>query len=467
MQVKVLVIEYHPLASQKLKDELSAWGYLPIEASNIADAYALCESEHPYAVLLNLDLPDGTGLEMMAMIKRHWPQTVIIAMTSNPDSDSISVAEREGGFAILAKPLDRDCLRKALLNSFTTQLDQGKIIGQSPLALAMLDFVGKAAVNNASVLLEGESGTGKDLMAQAIHAASARAAGPFVALNCGAINSNLIESELFGHEKGAFTGAVARKLGRFERANDGTLFLDEVGELSLPDQVKLLRALQEHCIERIGGIKEIKVNIRVIAATNRDLEREVEIGNFRQDLYFRLAVMIFSLPPLRYRTDDVLPLARHFISLHSERLGKRTASLTPEAEAAMLAYHWPGNIRELENVIERTLAFNDDNEIKAESLIFRLTCGSHPLSSSDSSHSRENKKIPLPFGGNIDDLSLDERSALIKQALQLGHGNRDKAANLLGLSRHQLYRRMKKLGISDEIEDLTESSSISRSATAR
>ncbi len=245
-----------------------------------------------------------------------------------------------------------------------------EIIGQSAQTQAMLDFIYKAAANDFPVLLGGESGTGKEITAKAIHFASARASGPFVAVNCGAINPNLIESELFGHEKGAFTGANARKPGRFERANRGTLFLDEIGELSLQDQVKLLRALQECCIERVGGTEEIKVDVRIISATNRDLLSEAGDGNFRHDLYYRLAVMTFILAPLRDRVDDILPLARHFLTLHCGRMKRPIPKLTPEAAAVLLQYHWPGNVRELENVIERALADDQGRGIRAESLNF-------------------------------------------------------------------------------------------------
>jgi transcriptional regulator with GAF, ATPase, and Fis domain len=324
-----------------------------------------------------------------------------------------------------------------------------KIIGQSPETLAMLNFIYKAAASDASVLLEGESGTGKEMMAQAIHFASPRAAKPFVAVNCGAINQNLIESELFGHEKGAFTGAVARKPGRFERANCGTLLLDEVGELSLPDQVKLLRVLQERRIERVGGTEEIKVDIRIISATNRDLWAEVETGGFRKDLYYRLAVLTFLLPPLRDRTDDILPLARHFVELHSERAERPAPRFTPDAEAALQLYDWPGNIRELRNVIERALVLATDDEIDAESLIFQPLLKDIPVPIRGEYHSHEDNGALLPAGVELDDLALPERRRLIRRALQECCGNRTDAAKLLGLaSRFQLYRLMKKFGMS-------------------
>jgi transcriptional regulator with PAS, ATPase and Fis domain len=273
-------------------------------------------------------------------------------------------------------------------------------------------------------------------MARAIHFASTRAAKPFVAVNCGAINHELIESELFGHEKGAFTGAVARKPGRFERANGGTLFLDEIGELPLHDQVKLLRALQEHRIERVGGTKEISVDVRIVSATNRILRDEVESKNFREDLFFRVAVIIFTVSPLRERLGDILPLARHFLALHSERLSRSAPSLTAEAEAALLRYHWPGNVRELENVIERALAFGESEKIEVESLNF---------------HER-NESLPLA-NVKLDELSLPEKREAIKRALQQNYGNRTKTAESLGLSRHQLRRLIENLGISDEIKN--------------
>jgi DNA-binding NtrC family response regulator len=326
-----------------------------------------------------------------------------------------------------------------------------EIIGRSPQTQAMLDFIYRAAKNDFPVLLEGESGTGKELIARAIHMASARAFGPFVAVNCGAMNPNLIESELFGHEKGAFTGAVSRKLGRFERASKGTLFLDEIGELPLQDQVKLLRALQERRIERVGGIEEIEVDARIIAATNRALFDEVEGGNFRHDLYYRLAVMTFIMPPLRERAVDIPPLARHFLDRHCGRMKLPVPRLTPEAETSLLLHHWPGNVRELENVIERTLALNGAEEIKAESLVFqtgRIKLKVQPTAGIEHLDSTYHGEPLIPPGVRLDDLSASEKRELIKLALQRCYGNREKAASLLGLSsRHRLYRRMRKLGI--------------------
>ncbi len=329
-----------------------------------------------------------------------------------------------------------------------------EIIGQSRQTRDMLDFIYKAAATGFPVLLEGESGTGKELMAQAIHFASARASGPFVALNCGAINPNLIESELFGHEKGAFTGAVSRKAGRFERANGGTLFLDEISELSLQDQVKLLRALQEHQIERVGGTEEIKIDVRVIAATNRDLLDEVGSKNFRQDLYYRLAVMRFVASPLRDRPEDILPLARRFLVLHCENMRRPAPSLIPEAEATLLQYHWPGNVRELQNVIERALAFDQGKEIRAESLIFDARWKTQPAADMACPDAQEDGESLIPAGVKFDDLGLHEKRRLIKRALRQSHGKREDAARLLGLSsRFKLLRRMKKLGIGDVNED--------------
>ncbi|MGH9839283.1 MAG: sigma-54 interaction domain-containing protein [Blastocatellia bacterium] len=329
-----------------------------------------------------------------------------------------------------------------------------EIIGQSPHTREMLDFIYKAAAQNFPVLLEGESGAGKEVMAKAIHYASARASGPFIAVNCGAIYHELIESELFGHEKGAFTGAIARKPGRFERANGGTLFLDEIGELPLQDQVKLLRALQEHRIERVGGTEEIPVDVRIMAATNRNLLEEVRNKNFREDLYYRLDVMPFTVPPLRDRPEDILPLARHFLALHCERMNRPTPSLTAEAEAALLQYHWPGNVRELENVIERALAFDQGETIKVESLSFQDELKSQSASiiiANPQGH--EGDESLIPENVKLDDLALPEKREAIKRAIQLHYGNRKKAARSLDLSRFQLYRLMKKLGISVETED--------------
>jgi len=332
-----------------------------------------------------------------------------------------------------------------------------EITGQSPQTQAMLEFIYSAAANDFPVLLEGESGAGKELIAKAIHHASARASGPFVDVNCGAINHNLAESELFGHEKGAFTGAVSRKPGLFEQADGGTLFLDEIGELQLEDQVKLLRALEECHIKRVGGTKEIEVDVRIIAATNRVLSDEVRNGNFRQDLYYRLAVLTFIVAPLRDRVGDILPLARHFLTLHCERMKRPIPNLTPEAEAALLRHHWPGNIRELKNVIERAFALNDGEEIKAESLVFqtmRTRPESQPAADRACPDSPEDTEALIPAGVRFDDLGVSEKRELIKRALRRCYGNREAAAALLGLSsRHKLYRLMQKLGIDPKAGD--------------
>jgi len=262
---------------------------------------------------------------------------------------------------------------------------------------------------------------------------------------------------LFGHEKGAFTGAVSRKIGRFERANRGKLFLDEIGELPLQDQVKLLRALQERRIERVGGTEEIVVDVRIIAATNRVLLDEVEDGNFREDLYYRLAVMTFIISPLRDRAEDILPLARHFLNLHCGRMKLPVPRLSPKAEAALLRHHWPGNVRELENVIERTLALNGAEEIKAESLVFqnrRTKSKIQPAGDMEHPDSPDHGEALIPAGVRFDDHSASEKRVLIKRALQRCYGNRERAAALLGLaSRHRLYRLMIRLGITPGAED--------------
>ncbi|MBO0724795.1 MAG: sigma-54-dependent Fis family transcriptional regulator [Blastocatellia bacterium] len=323
-----------------------------------------------------------------------------------------------------------------------------EIIGQSASTRAMLDFIYKASVNSFSVLLEGESGTGKEVAAKAIHFASKRASGPFVAVNCGAINSNLIESDLFGHEKGAFTGAFTRKAGRFERANKGTLFLDEIGELSLQDQVKLLRAIQERRIERVGGMEEITVDVRIIAATNRDLLTEVGCGNFRLDLYYRLAVMRLIMSPLRDRTEDIMLLAHHFLKLHCDRLKRHVPNLTPDAQVALLRHYWPGNVRELENVIERALAHHQGSEINADSLVFDVKWKSQTAASVEHPYSEDRTKELIPVDVKFDDLGSREKRELIRLALQQSRGNRENAARLLGLSsRYRLHRLMKKFGI--------------------
>jgi len=318
------------------------------------------------------------------------------------------------------------------------------IIGSSAAHAELIRFIERAARVRSSVLLLGESGTGKELVAKAIHDNSVRARGPYVAVNCGALTPGLLGSELFGHEKGAFTGAISRRLGYFERANGGTLFLDEIGELSMSSQAMLLRVLQESKFERVGGEKVLEVDVRLIAATNVDLKDAVMKGDFRKDLYFRVAVMFFGLTPLHERGRDVVLLTNHFIRKFGRDIGKEHVRLTSDAEEALLGYTWPGNVRELENVVDRSLAELDGDLLRGEDLRFgpALDTGEFNLSS------RERQKTNGDERVSFRDLSLAEKREFLERAMKETGGRRSKMVHLLGLrNRHQLYRVLKQFGL--------------------
>jgi DNA-binding NtrC family response regulator len=467
---KVLIVDDEELIRWTLTEALRGWGYTSVEVGSVAAGVAAFDTERPAAVLLDVNLPDGTGLDMLSEIKRHQPDAVVIIMTGNVTVADTIAALRGGAYDFISKPINLEELQVTIRNGIEAQslrkevrsirrerarefsLDQ--IIGKSPDMVEMFKLARKVAESEvASVLLQGESGTGKDLVAKAIHYASRRADSPFVAINCAALPATLIESELFGYEKGAFTDAKARKEGLFEQAEGGTLFLDEIGELELSLQAKLLRVLEEGAFRRLGGLKDIPLDARVIAASNRDLKAESETGRFRLDLYYRLSVIQIDIPAIRERGDDVILLAEHYIAHFNERLRKRVRGLSPEVADIFRSYAWPGNVRELRNVIERVMILEDGDIITPA----YLPRGLNPEDKSASGlpsrgvQLAEDKKTPgfrLPSDGVI----LDEvEMSLVRQAMERSNGNQTRAAELLGISRDQLRYRLKK------IEDPTES----------
>ena len=452
-----------------LADALRSWGYVPLEAGSVAETVAAFEAEGPAAVLLDIDLPDGSGLDALREIKSRQPQAVVIMVTGNVQVENTISALRGGAHDFIGKPVNLQELRVTIRNGLEMhQLRQEvgrirqerarafsfeQIIGDSGPMQQMLKIARKVAESEATaVLLQGESGTGKDLVAKAIHYGSRRSDAPFVAINCAALPANLIESELFGYEKGAFTDAKARKEGLFEQAEGGTLLLDEIGELELSLQAKLLRVLEEGSFRRVGGLKDLPLDVRVIAASNRDLKSESEAGRFRLDLYYRLSVIELVIPPLRERGDDVLLLAEHYIADFSQRLrlGKQRRGLAPEVVEAFRRYAWPGNVRELRNVIERALILEDKETITLEYLPRDLTTkrsgqspdsrGTHP--------GRTETDFALPPEG----LSLDAvEMSLVEKAMKMSNGNQTRAAELLGISRDQLRYRLKKLDSQESV----------------
>jgi two-component system response regulator AtoC len=440
-----------------LGEALRGWGFEPIEAETVSAALAAFEAEPPAAVLLDINLPDGSGLDVLRKVRQQQQDAVVIMITANVLVDETIAALRGGAYDFIGKPINLEELHVAIRNGIEAnrlrkevnlfrreraqQFSFDQIVGDSHTMREMLALAHKVAESEvSSVLLQGESGTGKDLVAKAIHYHSTRSESPFVAINCAAIPGTLIESELFGYEKGAFTDAKTRKEGMFEQAEGGTLFLDEIGELELSLQAKLLRVLEEGSFRRVGGLKDLPLDVRVIAASNRDLKTEGESGRFRADLFYRLSVIQIDIPPLRERGDDIRVLAEHYMSNFKSRLRKNIDSIDSEALAAFRAYRWPGNVRELRNVIERAMILEDGDEITLKYLPRGLVTDSR--AGSEGHPGVRPDQIRLPRDG----VSLEEvEMSLVRQALEQSRGNQTKAAELLDISRDQLRYRMKKL----------------------
>src|SRR5215468_11490163 len=384
-KAKILVVDDEKMIRWSLGEALRGWGFEPVEAETAAAALAAFDAEPPAAILLDINLPDASGIDVLRRVRQRQADAVVVMITANVLVDETIAALRGGAYDFIGKPINLEELHVAIRNGIeasrlrrevnlirrerSQQFSFDQIIGQSPAIREMLAMAQKVAESEvSSVLLQGESGTGKDLVAKAIHYHSNRAEGPFVAINCAALPGTLIESELFGYEKGAFTDAKARKEGLFEQAEAGTLFLDEIGELELSLQAKLLRVLEEGAFRRVGGLRDLPLDIRVIAASNRDLKSESEAGRFRADLFYRLSVIQIDIPPLRERGDDIRLLAEHYMSLFRSRLRKHSDAISPAALAAFRQYEWPGNVRELRNVIERAMILEDGDQITTKYL---------------------------------------------------------------------------------------------------
>jgi DNA-binding NtrC family response regulator len=448
-RLRVLVVDAEARTADLLARELRDRGYEAVTASSGRQALELAAREIFDAVVTDLRMPPPDGLEVLRELRRQRPQTAVILMTAYADARTAVQAMREGAYDFLAKDPAPDpdevalrlerlaeeraarAEREQLRGEVSALRRQAfAVVGESPALAHAVSLIEKVAPTPSTVLLTGETGTGKDLFARAIHTLSPRASGPWVKVNCGALSEPLLESELFGHERGSFTGAVARKLGRFELAHGGTLFLDEVGELPLALQVKLLQVIEEKAFVRVGGRETLTADARIVAATNRDLEEEVKNGAFRPDLFFRLNVFPVRLPPLRERPGDVLRLADFFLS----RAGSPPDKLSPAARRALEEYGFPGNVRELEHVLERALILAGADPVGPEMLELR-------------GPRRTPAPAPLPEIPE-EGLSLEElERGLILQALEKARGNKSRAARLLGLTRRTLYSRLEKHGL--------------------
>ena len=429
-------------------------GYRVITAGDGRAGLQAFASEHIDVVLTDVRMPEVDGLELLVRVKTMQPDVPVIMLTAHGTIDSAVEAMKIGAFDYLTKPFNREQLKAAVrkavdVAALTTEnrylrqvvserFSFANMIAGSRAMRAVSDMAGRVAQSDTTVLLEGESGTGKELLAKAIHFHSARARAPFVTINCGAIPEQLLESELFGHRRGSFTGAVADKRGKFEAADHGTIFLDEIGELPPLLQVKILRVLQAREIDKIGENRPLRVDVRVIAATNRDLEKMIGDGTFRDDLYYRLAVVSIKVPPLRERVDDIPLLVDHFLTKHAERLGRPRLGLEKGVHSAFNLYSWPGNIRELENVIERALVLDTDGVLGLDDIPERLRTREPRVA---------NLRMELPDEGvSLEDVERE----LLLAALQRHNWNQTRAAAFLNITRSTLLYRMQKFGLERE-----------------
>ncbi len=459
----VYVVDDDESAREGVADLIRSAGLTVKVFASAEEFLAAPRAKVPSCLVLDVSLPGLSGLDLQQELAKSNAQVPIIFLTGHGDIPMTVRALKAGAANFLTKPFDdeellsaiRQCIKVASLERRARTLEQSlksarselrqqygfdQILGRSPVLREALTRAAQVARTESTVLITGESGTGKELVARAIHYASARAEGPFVAVNCAALPDTLLDSELFGHERGAFTGADRQKPGRFELAAGGTLFLDEIGDLSAAVQVKLLRVLQEREYQRVGGTATLKADVRLITATNRDLSAEMAAGRFRSDLFYRLSVFNVHLPPLRERGDDVLLLADHFIRTLGPQMGKRDLTLSRDACELLRRHPWPGNIRELQNAIERSLITSDGTLITAAHLAIL------PVAAPPQQPASPPQAAPLPPAGAPGSLQDLERAAIL-EALQRTHGHKSRAAALLGLTRFQLHTRLKRYEI--------------------
>jgi two-component system, NtrC family, response regulator PilR len=462
--LRILIVDDEPSLRQMLEILLGRRGY---EVTSVpgykAASEALRDTPRPFPVVLtDLVMPDGSGLDVLAAAKRRDHTSEVILMTAHSTVDNAVAAMRSGAFNFVTKPFDAEQLAAlvdkavethALLNENVRLRAQVSaqstpdIIGKSLAMRRVLDLVARVANTKTTVLITGESGTGKERIARAVHDASDRKNGPFLVVNCGALPENLMESELFGHERGAFTGAVGKHNGLFRDASGGTVLLDEVGELPLSLQVKLLRVLQEKAVRPVGSSAEVSVDVRVLAATNRDVEQDVKDSRFRQDLYYRLNVIRLELPPLRDRREDIPPLVERFLQRFAQEMSKEVTGLTPDAVRALERHAFPGNVRELENMMERAVALAGARSIGL---------GDLPQEVSGMAAAESPGLLTLPEAGcQLDEVLGEVERRLILQALEASGGLRAVAANLLHITTRSLRYRLAKHGLGDD-SDLNE-----------
>jgi two-component system response regulator PilR (NtrC family) len=454
-RARILVVDDEQSMREFLEIFFRREGFEVVTSGDVDSALVAIESDDFDVVISDIKMPGRSGLELLQATKQISPETVVIMITAFATTETAIAAMKQGAYDYVTKPFKVDELRlvveKALEKKLLTlenhrlrtelrgQLKSRSLVGTSAAMQKVYDLVGQVAGTKTNVLISGASGTGKELVARAIHDQSERRDRPFVAVNCGAIPENLLESELFGHVKGAFTGAVQNKSGLFEMADGGTLFLDEVGELPLALQVKLLRVIQEKTVRRVGGTGDHRVDVRIVAATNRKLEDEISSGGFRDDLYYRLNVIQIALPSLRERMEDIPLLMQHFIEKYALEAGKEVHGISDEATDRILAYDFPGNVRELENVVERAVALSRDGVIGVETL---------PPTVLDPKRGGSEGRLPAE-GGSLEEMVNDFERDLLAEALERCGGVKKKAAAFLGISFRSFRYRFEKLGLDD------------------
>ncbi|MFL5293482.1 MAG: sigma-54-dependent transcriptional regulator [Myxococcales bacterium] len=448
---RILIVDDDRSIRELLSMHLEERGYAVSVASTGAEGFQLVEETSPSAIILDMRLPDMSGIDLIPELRKRAGETPVLMITAHHDMSTTILAMKAGAFDYIHKPIDIEAFDVALDRALeVSRLSKGAdvvsvesqrpfrmddLVGTSPAMQQLFKDVGRVAASRATVLIQGESGTGKELIARVIHSYSA-AARPFIAINCSAIVDTLLESELFGHEKGAFTGAVATKVGKFELADDGSLFLDEIGELSQNLQAKLLRVLQEREFERVGGVKRIPVRARILAATNRDLTAEVSGGRFREDLYQRLKVVTLSIPPLRERREDVPLLVEHLLVKINQRLHKNLRRVPRETLEKLMAREWPGNVRELENLLTRAAVLSQGDLLLEEYLVAN---GQGPVKPAKMvSATAAPERVP----------TLDElEKTHIERVFSMTKGHKGRACQILGISRPTLERKLRKYGL--------------------
>lgn len=464
MKNSILVIEDNQTLREGIVHVLQKMKYSVLIADSGEQGLQIVKENRPDFIICDYKLPGMTGIDVLTKIKETNPQIEVLLITAFGTIELAVEAIKKGAFDFLPKPFPMEELQvkiekmkqqydqKAQLNHLNdevkylreqidNQYNFGEIIGNSPLMKKIYATIKKVANTDTTVLITGESGTGKELIARAIHSNSNRSTKPIVKVNCGALNENLLESELFGHEKGSFTGALKQKKGRFELANKGTLFLDEIGDISLNLQLKLLRVLQEKQFERVGGEETLSVDVRIITATNKDLLEEVNKGNFRQDLYYRLNIVPIHMPPLRERKEDIPLLLEHFLQKIGTELRKIKCEFSDEAKQKMFEYNWPGNVRELENIIERALVLTESENISPVNLPFVQQMNHLKGNSEDL------------FGSGIVPLqdAVDQvEKTLIQRSLRFTHGNKAAAARMLGLKSNTFFYKLNRYNLEGE-----------------